>query len=175
MQATSASPDRARLAAQQAALVRSLVTADAPPSGFDTQRVKIYGNQLAEKRLVGVSVVWIQLTRSLGDRYRPLFRAYSREFAHPRWGHGLVDGLLFARWLDRLGLLTNEGRMEKLEVELRSRAAGRHRVARRGPAFGVTLLTKPRRIVIAFRLPWIGEKWFVLAAPSAQPQPGVTQ
>jgi hypothetical protein len=168
MTATSSSPDRAELAKKQASLVRALVGQAPVPAGFDAARIQLYGQSLVEKRIGGVALVWTRLAAALGKNYAPLFREYAKRFPHPRWGHGLVDGLVFARWLDRAGLLPDDGQLEKLGIEIRSRLDARGQlVPRWGFAFRALILHNPRRLVLAIRVPGIGEKWLAFARPGA--------
>jgi hypothetical protein len=158
---------RARLFAQQRDLVRSLVGAGPTPPGFDAERIKVTLVGLHEKRRFALKKVWPGLAHGLGEGLGPVFDAYAEDHQHPNFGHGLADGLLFAQWLERQHKLPDEGKLELLDVRLRTVKMGGKLRARRSPAFGAVILRNPRRIVFGLYLPGIGAKCFALGSPTA--------
>jgi hypothetical protein len=68
-------PDRERLDAEQAALVRALVDGGPVPAGFDPDRVAATATALARKRAGEVARAWPVLAAELGDDFTARFRA----------------------------------------------------------------------------------------------------
>jgi hypothetical protein len=157
---------RARIAAEQTELVRALIGVAPCPQKFDAERVRVSVIQLHEKRKMALKKVWPGLGQGLGDRFGSLFDAYAREHTHPEWGHGLADGLAFAKWLEEQHGVPNEGKLELLDVRLRTVKVGGRLRARRGFAFTTAILHEPRRIVFGIKLPGLGPLCFALGSPS---------
>ncbi len=140
-------------------LVAALVGDGPVPAGFAPARVKAMAVALAAKRARGVAKAWPALARELGDRFGESFATYARAAELPRDGGPLADGRGFARWLQASGALPRAGRIEALAIDLRYRATPRGLRRRRGPAMKVAWIGKPSRLVLALRLPWVGEYW----------------
>ncbi len=98
-----------------------------------------------------------------------LFRAFATTATTPRLGGPLADGRAFARWLSQSQKLPDAGRVESLAVDLRYRSTPQGLVPRRGPALRFALLHRERRLVIAVRLPWLGERWLTIPFGYARP------
>ncbi|MCP2258314.1 hypothetical protein LX15_002008 [Streptoalloteichus tenebrarius] len=94
---------RRRLAAAQAGLLRALVLAEAPPPGFDVERVRAQARALRAKRRRVVARLRPDLVDHLGDRLAPLFDAYAA--ANPRRTGSTArdDAAAFTRWLEKRG------------------------------------------------------------------------
>ncbi|MFI9011820.1 hypothetical protein ACIGNX_31740 [Actinosynnema sp. NPDC053489] len=75
-------PQRERLAAAQAELLRALLADGDVPEGFDADRVRVERRALLNKRRGIVAAIRPDVAAELGERFRPLFEAYAR--AHPR-------------------------------------------------------------------------------------------
>lgn len=148
---------RARLAAQQAALVTALMAGGAPPAGFDVTRLRAAADSLARKRAGAVARAWAGLARALGRRFGELFTAYAEMSPLPREGGPLADGRAFARWLARRGELPQAGRLQALAVDLRYSEDRDGLVPRRWPACRFAWLGQPRRLIVAVWLPRLGE------------------
>jgi hypothetical protein len=86
------------------------------------------------------------------------FRAYATLHALPSEGGPLADGYAFARHLQSERLFPEAARGELLTVQLRYRATARGLVRRRGPVVRLALLRRPFRLILAIRLPWLGER-----------------
>ena len=155
---------RSSLGAAQAELIRALAARSASPGGFDAARFQVAAQALASKRSRAAARAWPRLAGALGEEWRERFRAFARTCPLPREGGPLADGYAFARFLQRAGKLPDEGRLEALAFELRYRrfAAGQFR-PRRGVAARACLLGRPRRLVLALRLPFLGERWLNLS------------
>jgi hypothetical protein len=151
-----------RLAAMQAELVRTLAGQAGTPRGFDYTRLEATAEALRKKRATAVARLWPGLACGLGDRYPHRFAAFAAQTPLPCAGGALADGRAFARWLARAGELSEQGRLETLAVDLRYTHKGGVLVRRRGPALLMAALSNPRRLVLFFRLPWIGERWLSL-------------
>jgi hypothetical protein len=154
---------RARLAAQQAELVRALAGQATAPVGFDADRVRAASAALAAKRRSSVARAWPALPSALGERFRERFDEYAEITPLPRHGGPLADGLAFLRWLATIGDDPEECKLSSLAVALRYKTTTDGLVPRRGPTLKIAMLTVPRRrLVIALRLPWLGEWWLPL-------------
>src|SRR5207248_6381143 len=117
---------------------------------------------LQTKRMRAVARAWPSLARSLGKRYPQQFAAFASQTPLPQGGSFLDDGWAFARWLDQAGELAEPGRLELLAIDLRHAVQGGCLVPRRGFAVAMAVLSHPRRLVLALRLPWVGERWWTL-------------
>jgi hypothetical protein len=161
----SALEERSRLAALQAELVRTLTAPAAAPPGWDAARLRAAALSLASKRIRSVARAWPALAEALGARFAERFAAFAARTPLPELGGPLADGHAFARGLARAGGLPDAGRLELLAVRLRYAARAGGLVRRRGPALAATVLRRPRRLVVALRLPWLGERWLSLRLP----------
>jgi hypothetical protein len=153
---------RARLAARQAELVRALTGQGDPPPACDAARLRATAESLAAKRAQAVARAWPELVAGLGDQWRQRFDAFAARVPLPHEGGPLADGRAFAHWLARLGELSDAGRLEGLAVDLHYRARAGGLVPRSGPALVWAWLRQSGRLVVAVRLPWLGERWFTL-------------
>jgi hypothetical protein len=147
---------RAELAARQAALVAALTAGAAPPAGFDTRRLRAAAASLAVKRRRAVARAWPGLAGVLDER----FTAFTASTPLPRDGGPLADGRAFVRWLG--GAAPAACRLQALAVDLRYARTAGGLVARRGPVLKVVVLPEPRRLVLALRLPGLGERWLTI-------------
>lgn len=91
-------PQRDRLAAAQAELLRALLADGAVPEGFDAERVRIEKRALLGKRRGIVAMLQPEVAAELGDRFRPLFDAYAA--GHPKevGTRFREDAARFAEW-----------------------------------------------------------------------------
>lgn len=98
-------PQRERLAAAQAELLRALLADGAVPAGFDADRVTVEKRALLNKRRGIVESVRPDVAAELGERFRPLFDAYAR--SHPKEAHTRFreDAARFAEWAVQRGEL----------------------------------------------------------------------
>jgi hypothetical protein len=132
------------------------------PGGFDSARLQAAAASLANKRAQSVARTWPGMADALGDRFAERFAAFAATTPLPRHGGPLADGHAFARWLASAGELPAAVRLHLLAVELRYAVRSDGLVPRRGPALKAVLLRQPRRLVIAVRMPWLGERWFTI-------------
>jgi hypothetical protein len=153
---------RARLAAMQAELVRTLTGQAGTAQAFNTTRLKATAEALRTKRGRAVARAWPGVAASLGEHYSERFATFAAQTPLPHNGGPIADGRAFARWLAQAGELSEQARLELLAVDLRYTAKGGGLVPRRGPAVLAAVLSQSRRLVLALRLPWIGERWFSL-------------
>ena len=111
---------------------------------------------------------WPGLAGALGGEFREWFTGYARTDPLPPAGGPLADGRAFARALARAGRLPDEGRVEALAVDLRYKRcrAGSSGLAPRSRGSFVlrtAVLARPRRrLILAARLPLLGERWLTL-------------
>jgi hypothetical protein len=98
-------PQRERLAAAQAELLRALLADGAVPEGFDAERVRIEKRALLNKRRGIVEMIGPDVAAELGERFRPLFDAYAA--AHPKevGTRFREDAARFAEWATARGEL----------------------------------------------------------------------
>jgi hypothetical protein len=115
-------PQRERLAARQAELLRALLAGGQPPPGFDPQRLRVEADALLAKRKRVVAALRPDVADALGARFGPLFTAYAR--ARPRRDgiRGRADAAAFAAWLTERGELKPARR--RLGRRLRSVLSG---------------------------------------------------
>jgi hypothetical protein len=156
---------RQRLAARQAELVCALAGKGGAPSGFDAARLHAASVALARKRRSVVARAWPALPAALGEHYAERFDAYAQTTPLPRVGGPLADGRAFLRWLAAAGVDVAAFSLPALAVDLRYRTIEDGLVPRRGPALKATIVRAPRRLVIALRLPWLGDTWLSIPIP----------
>jgi hypothetical protein len=149
---------RTRLAAEQLELVRALVGHDAMPAEFDSSRIQATTEALLHKRSHSVARVWPALSRSLGETFEDRFARYARSRPLPEGG-ALADGRVFARTLCPLVSLADEAKLEVLAFDLHHRVRPDGAIARRGFSLVLGQLKESFRLVIAIRLPLLGERW----------------
>ena len=150
---------RAQFAAQQAVLVRALMVRGEPPPHFDAARLRAAAASLARKRARQAARAWPGLARALGRRFGGLFSSYAEAAPLPRQGGPLADGRAFARWLAARGELPEAGLLQALAVDLRHTGSPDGLAPRRWPTCKAAWLHESRRLLVAVRLPWIGERW----------------
>jgi len=161
---------RAQLAAQQAVLVRALTTRGEPPPHFDAARLRAAAASLARKRARATARAWPGLARAHGRRFGGLFSSYAEAVLLPRQGGPLADGRAFARWLAARGELPEAGLLQALAVDLRHTGNPDGLAPRRWPTCKAAWLRESRRLIVAVRLPWLGERW--LSIPLGRRQDG---
>lgn len=133
-----------------------------PPANFDLSRLQATAESLAQKRKCEVALTWPRLAAALGLDFASKFGAFSREQDPPGQGGPRADGRNFASWLEKSGTLPDEGRIEALTVDLRYRRKQQGLEPRRGPTLRGAWLPESRKILLAVRLPGIGERWLQL-------------
>jgi hypothetical protein len=152
---------RARLAAEQAELVRALVAGAPPPGRFDGARVSATAAALLRKRAGEVARAWPALAAALGPDWPGAFLIWAKARPRPATGGALADGLAFATGLgDRV---TGEARVELLAARARLRSDADGYAWRRGPF--VAAARAPRRVVVVLRRPGGREHWLSLPLP----------
>jgi hypothetical protein len=153
---------RADLARRQAELVSALVGEEAPPPGFDGQRLRTARAALRAKRGHAIAKAWPGLARALGPAFPAALEQHARRLpsAPPSGPQG--DGRALARWLAAEGRLPWEGRLELAAADLRHRWTpdGRRLPRRAGAA--LAWRRSPVELVAAVRLPGLGERWLRL-------------
>jgi hypothetical protein len=98
-------PQRARLAAAQAELLRALLTDAAPPAGFDPERLRVEANALRSKRRGVVAMLEPDACAELDDRFTPLFNEYARGHPKSTSTRAREDARAFVAWLYAQGHL----------------------------------------------------------------------
>lgn len=106
-------PQRERLGAAQAELLRALLADGAVPEGFDAERVRVERRALLNKRRGIVAMLRPDVAAELGDRFRALFDAYAT--GHPREDGTRFreDAARFAEWAVARGELSPPTRPKK--------------------------------------------------------------
>ena len=154
---------RTRIAADQLELVRALVGNEIAPDGFDGPRIQAAADALLKKRAHSVARAWPELAGSLGANFEERFARYAR--SRPMLQDGvapLLDGRRFAHSLAREGHLVDDASVEVLTFDVRNRVNGDRVVARRSIWIGAAFLRQSLRLIIAIRLPLVGERWINL-------------
>ena len=162
--AVNADAARSSLAAAQADLIRAIAIPSAAPPGFDTARLEVAARALVSKRSRAAARAWPALAGALGEQWREQFHAFAQTSPCPREGGPVADGYAFARFLRHAGKLPEEALLEVLAVELRYRRVAGGLRARRGLAACASLVGSRRRLILAVRLPFMGERWLSLPA-----------
>jgi hypothetical protein len=98
-------PQRERLAAAQADLLRALLTNAAPPAGFDPERLRVEANALRSKRRGVVAMLQPDACVALADRFIPLFNEFARDHPKSTTTRARQDALDFVAWLYAQGHL----------------------------------------------------------------------
>jgi hypothetical protein len=150
---------QAQLAVHQSLLVRALMAQGEPPPDFDAAHMRAAAASLARKRARATARQWPGLARALGRRFGGLFAAYAKAAPLPRQGGPLADGRAFARWLAARGDLPEAGLLQALAVDLRHTGNPDGLAPRRWPTCKAAWLHESRRLIVAVRLPWLGERW----------------
>ena len=143
---------RTRLAAEQAALAASLARRSPAPAGFNADHVATAAASLLAKRRRGVEKTWPGRAASLGDRFHAVFAEYASAYPLPADGPH-ADGRQFARYLRRLDLLDDDGRLQLMLAELG-----------RGRPVGITYLPGRREVVVAV-LTFSSARWTSIRMP----------
>ena len=163
--------DRAAYEAEQAALLRALISGDDFPEGVDAAKAAAASRSLWRKRMRSVQSAWPALAIGLGEEFERRFEAFARAVAPPAVGWGFTDGLAFARSLPRREL-TGDARVELLlaRAVAVTRRGGRVR-ERRGLFLGALAVREPPRILVVLRAPVAGRRHLVvsLARPRLRP------
>jgi len=148
---------RSLLAQQQAELARALCEDSHSLQGFDRDRLQATSDALHAKRLRGMARAWPGLAESLGDRLAEEFAAYAAATHLPSEGGPLADGHRFATWLAARGELSDQARLERLDVDLHFFATAAGLFPRRWPMVTSTYLAQSGRLVLAAIWPGWGQ------------------
>ncbi len=106
---------RARLAAEQARMVRSLVAGGVTPEGYDEGRIELTARALKRKRRQSLLRAWPSIEASLGATTREwLDRFFAARPSVPESGPWF-DGAEFLIWFFDEGLVDN-GRVNATEI-----------------------------------------------------------
>jgi hypothetical protein len=154
-------PDSARrqLAFEQAQLLDALTTSAAAPAGFDQERVAAAAESLLSKRARAVSRTWPRLAQAMGDEFATCFASYARAHSLTNDGSPLADGRAFIHWLEHIGRLSDEGRIEAFAFDARYCICKDGIRKRRAPLLRARRLNITHRLIVVVRLPLVGERW----------------
>jgi len=124
--------------------------------------VRTAATGLRAKRAHAIAKAWPRLARALGPDLDSEVERHVRRLPSAPASGPLGDGRALARTLAAEGRLPWEGRLELLAAELRYRwpADGRRLVRRAGAA--AAWRRSPAGLVVAVRLPGLGERWLRL-------------
>jgi hypothetical protein len=147
---------RQLLADKQSALVAALVRGSSVPAGFDARGVQRAARALVEKRSRAAAKAFPRLTRSLGQAWSAHFASFAATTSLAQDPNAALDARRFARWLDARNLLTDDGRLEALQFDLRFAVRAGHANLRRGLALRFVRLRQPRQLILGFRCPLVG-------------------
>lgn len=149
--------DRSSYALAQARLLDFLLRGGDLPSGLDAVKAAAAADALQRKRARSISRTCPALADALGVRFEPLVREYILRTPRPAAGHGLRDGLQFARELAAEVQLTDAARAESLQLRARTRRL----------FLGATRIRRSWLFVVV-RLPLARTRLVVLALPGAR-------
>jgi hypothetical protein len=141
-------------------LVQVLTRRASIPDDFDASRIQAAADALARKRARAVARAWPALQRALGPCFLIRFAAFAATASIPRLGGPLADGRAFARYLALRGELPDEGRLEAMAVDLRYATVRAGLTPRRLPAVRIGWFPRRYGLVVAVRVPWLGEYWW---------------
>jgi hypothetical protein len=158
----STSEARARLAQQQAELVRSLTTTEDLLPGFDAGKVAAAAQSLRNKRFRSAKRSWPVLFGALGEFAEKWFSEFAANVPLPSEGGPLADGREFVDFLARTKRLPDAGRLHALLVDLHNARTPNGLSPRRGLVVKAALLRNPMRFFFGFRSPVIGVRLFSL-------------
>ncbi len=151
---------RERLARAQTELVRALVAQGPIPAGFDEARVRAAARSLVNKRRQTLARIWPSLAKAVGDSYAKEFTRYAEGQPLPPCASPRADGRAFLQWFEMQGPLTDAMRIEAIAFDLRFAVAPRGLRRRYGFALKFARLRETRKLLIAARIPWLGERWW---------------
>jgi hypothetical protein len=151
---------REQMASQQAELVRALVAQGPMPVGFDRERFSVLARSLVNKRRQALARAWPNIAKILGAIYVERFTSYAQANPLPLGGSTLADGREFLRWLAAQAPPGDAARIEALAFDLRWKPTLLGLARRRGIAVKIVKLRETPVLVIAVRLPWLGERWW---------------
>jgi len=146
----------------QSALLRSLGGQAEPAQGFDRRELEAAAHSLRRKRARAAARAWPSLFAALGVQADGSFADFAKAMPLPEVGGPLADGRAFVDYLASDGQLPDAGRLEAFFVDLHHTRTQRGLVPRKGTTLKVAMLTQLRRIVVGFRLPVVGVRWFSL-------------
>jgi hypothetical protein len=152
---------RAYILSEQKELVNALVGNGPLPDGFNHERLQVCKDALVEKRKWAITKAWPLLVQSLGESFDELFAMFVAKVPWSIKGGPLADGREFARILKRTAQLPDAGKIQALAFDLHYTLKDGRFVDRTGPLMAVSLLKRPRRIVIGVRLPWLNIRLFI--------------
>jgi pimeloyl-ACP methyl ester carboxylesterase len=150
---------RERLAAEQAEVVRALVAQGPLPVGFHEARFRAFARSLVNKRRQALVRAWPSLIRVIGKAYPEKFTSYAETHPLPEGASTLADGREFLRWLEPQGPPSDAARLEAFAFDLRWKPTALGLSRRGGFAVKLLKLRETPTLVIAARLPWLGERW----------------
>ena len=153
---------RADLARRQAELVSALLGDQPPPPGFDAARVRTAAAGLRAKRAHAIAKAWPRLARALGPDLGAEVERHLRRLPSSPASGPLGDGRALARTLAAGGRLPWDGRLELMAAELRYRWPGDGRRLLRRAGAAAAWRRSPAELVVAVRLPGLGERWLRL-------------
>ena len=153
-------PARERLAKVQADLVRALVQQGPVPAGFDEARVRAAARSLVNKRRQALVRAWPALVSALGDAYTQTFSRYAESQPLPGCANPRADGRAFLRWVEVQAPLSDALRIEAIAFDLRFAISPQGVRPRVGFGLKMARLQDSGKLVIAARLPWLGERWW---------------
>ncbi len=151
---------RQRLAFQQAEVVCALVAQGPIPPGFHAERFRAFARSLVNKRRQALARAWPNIARILAKGYAERFTVYAESHALPEGGSTLADGREFLRWLEAQGQHGDAARVEAMAFDFRWRPTPLGLQRRGGFGLRFAKLRETPTLVIAVRLPWLGERWW---------------
>ena len=109
---------RLRLEAEQEEFVRALLESEPCPEEIDSERFQAASLILRKKRMKAVKKSWPKLVKLIGSKFKEYFFEYSQKTNQPRYQASLIDGRLFAQFLEERNLLPEEIESEVEKFDL---------------------------------------------------------
>lgn len=99
---------RATIELEQSNFVKAMLDKKVVPPGFDQKRFSLAKSVLAKKRANSIKKSWPSIAQHLGDDFSCHFQSYVQRVSLPKYQSSLVDGRLFARFLNRRNICSQD-------------------------------------------------------------------
>jgi hypothetical protein len=141
-------------------MVRSLVAQGPVPADFDETRLRTMARTLVNKRRTSLARIWPSLVKAVGDSYTESFTKYAQSHSMPVCATPRGDGRAYLSWLATQHPLSDTLFLEAMAFDLRFLSTPQGLRPRSRFRVRMARLPQSRKLVIALRLPWLGERWW---------------
>ena len=122
---------RLKIEAEQEELVEALLLGGKTIPQFDSERLETASSILRKKRIRALKKSWPKLVESLGLQFDQYFSEYASLTSQPKYQASLLDGRLFAQFLESRNLLPESAVPEVENFDL-SFVVKSRRICKRG-------------------------------------------